>query len=124
GNQLDLVFTRNCASPNITNDLLDPNQSGFRAGHSTETALLAVTEALHVAKSRSLTSVLLLLDLSAVFDTVDHRILLSSLVDMGISGSVLTWFESYLADRSYQVAWRGSLSSPAPSLPVSRRDRC
>ncbi|KAJ8389024.1 hypothetical protein AAFF_G00124210, partial [Aldrovandia affinis] len=36
----------------------------------------------------------------------------SSLVEMGISGSVLTWFESYLADRSYQVAWRGSLSSP------------
>ncbi|KAJ8413337.1 hypothetical protein AAFF_G00093330, partial [Aldrovandia affinis] len=62
GNQLDLVFTRNCASPNITNDLLDPNQSGFRAGHSTETALLAVSEALHVAKSRSLSSVLLLLD--------------------------------------------------------------
>ncbi|KAJ8371605.1 hypothetical protein AAFF_G00306910, partial [Aldrovandia affinis] len=30
----------------------------------------------------------------------------------GISGSALTWFESYLADRSYQVAWRGSLSSP------------
>ncbi|KAJ8358314.1 hypothetical protein AAFF_G00014660 [Aldrovandia affinis] len=112
GNQLDLVFTRNCASPNITNDLLDPNQSGFRAGHSTETALLAVTEALHVAKSRSLSSVLLLLDLSAAFDTVDHQILLSSLVKMGISGSALTWFESYLADRSYQVAWRGSLSSP------------
>ncbi|KAJ8416557.1 hypothetical protein AAFF_G00358450, partial [Aldrovandia affinis] len=31
---------------------------------------------------------------------------------MGISGSALTWFESYLADRSYHVAWRGSLSSP------------
>ncbi|KAJ8397407.1 hypothetical protein AAFF_G00439560 [Aldrovandia affinis] len=43
---------------------------------------------------------------------MDHRILLSSHVEMGISGSALTWFESYLADRSYQVAWRGSLSSP------------
>ncbi|KAJ8402751.1 hypothetical protein AAFF_G00364230 [Aldrovandia affinis] len=62
--------------------------------------------------SQSLSSVLLLLDLSAAFDTVDHRILLSSLVKMGISGSALTWLESYLADRSYQVAWRGSLSSP------------
>ncbi|KAJ8372977.1 hypothetical protein AAFF_G00272580, partial [Aldrovandia affinis] len=103
GNQLDLIFTRNCALPNITNDLLDPNQSGFRAGHSTETALLAVTEALHGAKSQSLSSALLLLDLSAAFDIVDHRILLSSLVEMGISDSALTWFESYLADRSYQV---------------------
>ncbi|KAJ8391889.1 hypothetical protein AAFF_G00083600, partial [Aldrovandia affinis] len=98
--------------PTMPNNLLDPNQSGFRAGHSTETALLAVTEALHGAKSQSLSSALLLLDLSAAFDTVDHRILLSSLVKMGISGSALTWFESYLADRSYQVAWRGSLSSP------------
>ncbi|KAJ8383367.1 hypothetical protein AAFF_G00221570, partial [Aldrovandia affinis] len=97
-------------SPNITNDLLDPNQSGFRAGYSTGTALLAVTEALHGAKSQSLSSVLLLLDLSAAFDTMDHQILLSSLVE--ISGSAWTWFESYLADRSYQVAWRGSLSSP------------
>ncbi|KAJ8414324.1 hypothetical protein AAFF_G00051940 [Aldrovandia affinis] len=66
---------------------------------------------LFTGKSRSLSSVLLL-DLSAAFDTVDHRILLSSLVEMEISGSALTWFESYLADRSYQVAWRGSLSSP------------
>ncbi|KAJ8402663.1 hypothetical protein AAFF_G00367460, partial [Aldrovandia affinis] len=97
---------------NLDNDLLDPNQSGFKAGHSTETALLVVTEALHVAKSQSLSSVLLLLNLSAAFDTVDHRILLSSLDEMGISGSASTWFESYLADRSYQVAWRGSLSSP------------
>ncbi|KAJ8390127.1 hypothetical protein AAFF_G00110010 [Aldrovandia affinis] len=98
--------------PTRPNDLLDPNQSGFRAGHSTETALLAVTEALHGAKSQSLSSALLLLDLSAAFDTMDHQILLSSLVEMGISGSALTWFKSYLADRSYQVAWRGSLSSP------------
>ncbi|KAJ8395857.1 hypothetical protein AAFF_G00027400 [Aldrovandia affinis] len=95
----------------LQNDLLDPNQSGFKAGHSTETALLAVTEALQGAKSQSLGSVLLLLDLSAAFDTVDHQILLSSLVEMGISGSALTWFKSYLTDRSYQVAWRGSLSS-------------
>ncbi|KAJ8410670.1 hypothetical protein AAFF_G00186270, partial [Aldrovandia affinis] len=56
GNQLDLIFTRNCALPNITNDLLDPNQAGFRAGRSTETALLAVTEALHGANPLALPS--------------------------------------------------------------------
>ncbi|XP_064190166.1 uncharacterized protein LOC135254124 isoform X3 [Anguilla rostrata] len=65
------------------NELLDPHQSGFRPGHSTETALLSVNEALHAARAASLSSVLLLLDLSAAFDTVDHPTLLSSLSAMG-----------------------------------------
>ncbi|XP_068571416.1 uncharacterized protein, partial [Cebidichthys violaceus] len=76
--------------------LLDPHQSGFKVGHSTETALLAVTESLH------------LLDLSAAFDTVNHQILLSTLEEIGISGSALSLFASYLTGRSYQVTWRGA----------------
>ena len=93
---------------------MDPNLSGFKAGHSTETALLAVTEALHLAKQKKLSSVFILLDLSAAFDTVNHRILLSSLSKMGVSGSALAWLTSYLNDRSYQVSWRGTLSDPQP----------
>ncbi|KAK3562783.1 hypothetical protein QTP86_009284 [Hemibagrus guttatus] len=48
----------------MQNNLHDPNQSGFKAAHSTETALLAVTEKLHAARSAKLSSVLILLDLS------------------------------------------------------------
>ncbi|XP_058603600.1 uncharacterized protein LOC131522248 [Onychostoma macrolepis] len=80
------------------NDKLDVKQSGFSSGHSTETALLSVTEALRIAKAHSKSSVLILLDLSADFDTVNHQILLSTLSALGITGIPLRWFESYLTD--------------------------
>ena len=101
-NQLSLHLSQN--------NLLDPNQSGFKPAHSTETALTAVTEALHAAKAASQSAVLILLDLSAAFDTVNHLLLLDTLADLGITGTALKWFSSYLADRTYQVSWKGSVS--------------
>ncbi|XP_048031480.1 uncharacterized protein LOC125258536 [Megalobrama amblycephala] len=89
-NQLSTYLTQN--------NLLDDHQSGFKSGHSTETALLSVTEALRLARATSKSSVLILLDLSAAFDTVNHQILLSTLKSKGISGTALQWFKSYLSD--------------------------
>ncbi len=101
-NQLSLFLAQS--------NLLNNNQSGFKSGHSTETALLSVTEALRLARAASKSSVLILLDLSAAFDTVNHQILLSTLRKMGISGTALLWFESYLSDRFFRVSWRGEVS--------------
>lgn len=45
-------------------------------------------------------SVLVLLNISAAFDTVDHHIMLGGMETHEIKGSVLNWFRAYLADRS------------------------
>ncbi len=100
-NQLSLFLSKH--------NLLDANQSGFRCGHSPETALLSVTEALQIAKADSKPSVLILLDRSAAFDTVNHQILLTTLSSLGITGIPLRWFEPYLNGRSFNVAWGGEV---------------
>ncbi len=92
------------------NNLLDSNQSGFRSGHSTETALLSVFGDLRLARTASKSSLLILQHLSAAFDTINHKILLSTLLRKGISGTTLQWFEYHLSDRSFKVSWRGEVS--------------
>ncbi len=92
------------------NNLLDRNQSGFRNGHSTETAYLSVVEDLRLVRAASKSSLLILLDLSSAFDMVTHQIVVSTLLRKGISGTALLWFESYLSDRYFKVAWRGDIS--------------
>ncbi|KAI4903993.1 hypothetical protein NFI96_024213, partial [Prochilodus magdalenae] len=89
--------------------LQDINQSSFKPAHSTETALIGVTKRLHAARSAKLSSVLILLDLCAAFDTVNHKMLLSVLTDLGIIGTAWKWFESYLEGRHYQVCNRISV---------------
>ncbi|CAM4639172.1 unnamed protein product [Leuciscus chuanchicus] len=94
--------------------------SGFRCAHSTETALVRVTNDLLVAADQGSPSLLLLLDHSAAFDTVDHAILLHRLQHfIGISHTALQWFQSYLTNRVEYVALGGARldpTSPASSL--------
>ena len=85
-------------------NLLDSHQSAYREFHNTETALLKVQNDLLCAADKSDISILALLDLSAAFDTIDHHILLERLrITMGLSGTVLSWFESYVTGRSQSV---------------------
>ena len=70
-------------------------QSVYKNFHSTETALVRIQNDILCAIDNFESVILLLLDLSAAFDTVDHSILLSRLHDrFGVNGTALAWFES------------------------------
>jgi Reverse transcriptase (RNA-dependent DNA polymerase) len=58
-----------------THNLLDTCQSGFRAGHSTTTALLTITDDIYRDIDRGMSVLLVLLDFSKAFETVDHSLL-------------------------------------------------
>ena len=93
-------------SPYLTNnDILEKFQSGFRARHSTESALLKVLNDLLLIVDTGKCAALVLLDLSAAFDTVDHSILISRPQQgAGITNTALSWFKSYLSNRTYSVS--------------------
>ena len=87
-----------------TNKLYVPVQSAYRQKHSTETALLRVVNDLLLSIDSGKASMLVLLDLSAAFDTVDHDILVNRLRDsFCIQDKALSWFQSYLSDRTQTV---------------------
>ncbi|XP_043934439.1 uncharacterized protein LOC122807592 [Protopterus annectens] len=90
------------------NNFLENFQSGFKPLHSTETALLKVMNDIFLATDGGKSVLLVLLDLTAAFDTVDHEVLLHHLEHyVGITGSALNWFRSYLSDRMVCVQWSG-----------------
>ena len=84
-------------------DLDNSYQSAYKPGHSTETALLHIKNDIHLSLSRGEATALVLLDLSAAFDTIDHSTLLGCLRDwFDVGGSALKWFSSYLTEH-YQI---------------------
>ena len=100
-----------------TNGLHVKFQSAYRRGHSTETALLRILNDLLVMIDGGNNAVLVLLDLSAAFDTLDHTLLLQRLhAEIGLDGSALDWFSSYLSCRSQQVLVGHALTAETPLL--------
>lgn len=95
---------------------LDPSQYGFRANHSTELALVKSTEEIREALDRGGNAVLILLDLSAAFDTVHHEVLMDRLSDIGVKAQAWRLLKSFLSERSQTVDFEGN-KSQAFSLP-------
>lgn len=99
------------------NDLSCDNQSGFRKGHSTTTALLKVTSDIKIAMDKRLTTVLLLLDFSKAFDSVDHHVLCGKLRhQFNFDSTAIKLIMSYLSEREQAVCIDGVLSAFLPIL--------
>ena len=100
-----------------SNSLVNPFRSAYKPGHSTETALLEIANDLLLSFDNGNVSIVTYLDLSAVFDTTDHNILLSHLEHVfGIHSTALQCFSSYLANRTQHVSINNLKSDPAPVL--------
>ena len=97
------------------NNLHESCQSAYRACHSTETALLKITNDLLSSMDKHHCVLLVMLDLSAAFDTVSHSILLTRMKEMyGMTGDAYAWLHSYLVDRSQSVIIDGVMSASKP----------
>ena len=93
------------------NDMLDPYQSGYRKHHSTETAMLNITNDMLQMKDYNQSTALVSIDLSAAFDLVD--ILVNRLENyFGFTTTVLHWFRSFVSERS-QCVLLGKIKSEA-----------
>ena len=86
-----------------------------RRGYNTETALLRIPNDLLAMIDEENNTLLVLLNLSAAFDTIDHTLLFNSLPsEISLDSIVLNWFSSYVSCRSKQVLVRHSLSAETP----------
>ena len=93
------------------NNLHTPQQFGYKKNFSTETLLLQIVDDVLVGFEEHSATILIMLDMSAAFDTVDIQKLLDILENsIGLKGTVLKWFESFLLNRTQRVLINGQLS--------------
>ena len=89
-----------------------PFQSAYRKYNSTETAVLLTLDNTFHSIDQGMSTVLVFLDLSAAFDTIDNSILLNRLQSsFGIHDTALSWFHSYLSNRTQFLQIGNSRSS-------------
>ena len=109
---LERVVAQRLTSYMTDNNLHEYLQSAYKPGHSTETALVKVQNDILTSIDQHGIVILILLDLSAAFDTIDHDVLFSRMEStLGITGPALEWFRSYLGDRTLRVQIDDSFSA-------------
>jgi hypothetical protein len=89
------------------NNVGDPCQYAYKRYHSCETALIDLCDYALTAMDKGECTLVVALDLSAAFDTINHDLLLGKLERMGIEGSALQWLKIYLMARTQAVLLDG-----------------
>jgi hypothetical protein len=95
------------------NKLIYDHQYGFLRNRSTEHNLLHVINNISTALNENKYCIGIFLDLKKAFDTCDHGILIGKLSKLGINGTSLDWFKSYLKSRRHITDVNSNLSEPA-----------
>ena len=112
---IETVVARQLMQHINDNKLFHSNQSAYRQLHSVETALLQVSSSIISKLDQGRVVFLVLLDLSAAFDTIEHKTLLNVLSGkFNIQGTVMEWLKSYLANRNYKISIGNSLGDEIP----------
>ena len=95
--------------------LFPPTQSAYREGHFTETDLQRVYNDISLALDKGEEAILMLVDYSAAFDTINHDMLIQRFSHKyGIEGSALKWLKSFLENRKQVVIVNGAKSDEFP----------
>ena len=97
---IEKIISNRILSHPDKNNQSNPNQSAYKPLYSTEEALLKIHNDICMNMDSGKTTALVLLDLSAAFDTLDHSSIIELLSSWyGISGTALNWVRSYLSNR-------------------------
>ena len=94
----------------LQNGLLYEMQSAFHQGHSTESALISLTDQILLSLDQDKVTGMVFVDFRKAFDVVDHQLLMTKLRLYRVSDSALSWFRSYLTDRQQFVTIDGKRS--------------
>ena len=106
-----MQFDEHCREHHLLPDF----QSAYRKGYSTETSLMKMTNDIFCSMERKQVTAVIVLNMSAAFDTIDHDLLLDILHKrFGIAETALQWYQSYLGPQGMKVCINDAYSSIRP----------
>lgn len=94
-----------------SNNIINKNQYGFQKGKGTEKLIIEINDYLNIQLNKGYGVLAIFIDFSRAFDTVNHGTLINRLQEIGVSGTYLNLFKSYLDNRKFVVKVDSSISN-------------